>query len=115
MTPRFGRYASLSRARPDLPAWLDAVLAKAVDVDPGATLRRRHRICPTNWTWASIWRSRFPRRAARSTSAIPCGFWQAIRPAALAVAVLALAARLAAGARCGEGRSGLAAHRRSAC
>jgi serine/threonine protein phosphatase PrpC len=30
MTPRFAKYISLSRARPDLPAWLDVVLAKAV-------------------------------------------------------------------------------------
>ena len=30
MTPRFDKYASISARRPDLPAWLDAVLAKAV-------------------------------------------------------------------------------------
>ena len=34
MTPRFGKYASLSRLRPDLPAWLDAALARAVAIDP---------------------------------------------------------------------------------
>lgn len=34
MTPRFGKYLSISRARPDLPAWLDVVLAKAVALDP---------------------------------------------------------------------------------
>ncbi len=34
MTPRFARYISLAKSRPDLPAWLDAVLAKAVAVNP---------------------------------------------------------------------------------
>ncbi len=34
MTPRFGKYAALSRARPDLPVWLDAAIARAVAVDP---------------------------------------------------------------------------------
>jgi serine/threonine protein phosphatase PrpC len=34
MTPRFTKYAPISRARPDLPAWLDVVLAKAVHPDP---------------------------------------------------------------------------------
>ena len=32
--PRFGKPASLSRHRPDLPAWLDAVIGKALHVDP---------------------------------------------------------------------------------
>jgi hypothetical protein len=36
--PRFGAYASLSRARPDLPSWLDALLAKAVNLDPAGRL-----------------------------------------------------------------------------
>ncbi|MDE3175286.1 MAG: bifunctional protein-serine/threonine kinase/phosphatase [Pseudomonadota bacterium] len=34
MTPRFGKYVSIARARPDLPAWLDVVLAKAVALTP---------------------------------------------------------------------------------
>jgi len=34
MTPRFGKCVSISRARPDLPAWLDVVVGKAVAVDP---------------------------------------------------------------------------------
>ena len=34
MRPRFAKYFSLSRARPDLPAWLDAVVVKAVSVNP---------------------------------------------------------------------------------
>lgn len=33
--PRFEAYRSLSRLRPDLPGWLDAVIAKAVAVKPG--------------------------------------------------------------------------------
>jgi hypothetical protein len=32
--PRFGKPVSLSRYRPDLPAWLDAVVGKAFHVDP---------------------------------------------------------------------------------
>ena len=32
--PRFGKPVSLSRYRPDLPAWLDAVIGKALAVDP---------------------------------------------------------------------------------
>jgi len=34
MHPRFDRYHPLTRARPDLPAWLDAAIAKAVAVKP---------------------------------------------------------------------------------
>ena len=34
--PRFGKPAPLSRYRPDLPAWLDAVMAKAIAADPAA-------------------------------------------------------------------------------
>lgn len=32
--PRFGRPASLAKYRPDLPAWLDALLARALAADP---------------------------------------------------------------------------------
>ncbi len=32
--PRVGKPVSLSRYRPDLPAWLDAVIGKALQVDP---------------------------------------------------------------------------------
>src|SRR5207244_703572 len=32
--PRFGKPVSLSRYRPDLPAWLDAVIGKALAADP---------------------------------------------------------------------------------
>ena len=34
-TPRFGKPKPLSNHRPDLPIWLDAVLARAVAVEPG--------------------------------------------------------------------------------
>ena len=33
--PRFGKRVPLSRHRPDLPAWLDAMLARATAVEPG--------------------------------------------------------------------------------
>ncbi len=33
--PRFGAAASLTACRPDLPAWLEATLARAIRVDPG--------------------------------------------------------------------------------
>jgi serine/threonine protein kinase len=32
--PRFNKRVSLNRYRPDLPAWLDVILAKATAVDP---------------------------------------------------------------------------------
>ena len=32
--PRFGAPASLTARRPDLPAWLDAAIAKAINPDP---------------------------------------------------------------------------------
>ena len=41
MKPRFGRPASLAARRPDLPAWLDAAIARAIAVDPVAALWRR--------------------------------------------------------------------------
>ena len=44
--PRFGKPVALSRYRPDLPAWLDAVIGKALARRSDATLRRRHRIRP---------------------------------------------------------------------
>ncbi|MGP8171623.1 bifunctional protein-serine/threonine kinase/phosphatase, partial [Rhodoblastus sp.] len=34
MKPRFGRPTSLAARRPDLPAWLDAAIARAIAVDP---------------------------------------------------------------------------------
>ncbi len=34
MRPRFGRRTPLTRYRPDLPAWLDALIARATAVDP---------------------------------------------------------------------------------
>ena len=34
MRPRFSKYIPLSRYRPDLPAWLDVVVAKALNVNP---------------------------------------------------------------------------------
>ncbi len=34
-TPRFGKPKSLTACRPDLPAWLDAVLTRAIAIDPG--------------------------------------------------------------------------------
>lgn len=33
-TPRFGRPTPLSKHRPDLPAWLDHCLARALSLDP---------------------------------------------------------------------------------
>lgn len=34
--PKFRRYAPLTQSRPDLPAWIDAAVARAVAVQPGA-------------------------------------------------------------------------------
>ena len=46
--PRFAKYTPLSRARPDLPAWLDAAVARAVHPDPakryGDTIEFAHEV-----------------------------------------------------------------------
>ncbi|MDB5686634.1 MAG: protein phosphatase [Rhizorhabdus sp.] len=34
--PRFGRAAPLSRVRPDIPGWLDALILRAIAIDPAA-------------------------------------------------------------------------------
>ena len=44
MTPRIEPYRPLTRRRPELPAWLDEALARAVAVKPGSALGRRDRI-----------------------------------------------------------------------
>ena len=67
--PRFGQPASLAARRPDLPAWLDGAIAKAIAVDPARA---------TATCWNSPSRSKTARRAGvrrrrkrrRSTSAI---------------------------------------------
>ena len=43
--PRRERPTALSALRPDLPAWLQAALGRAIATDPGEALSRHDRIC----------------------------------------------------------------------
>ena len=56
--PRFGKPVSLSRYRPDLPAWLDAVIGKALQRRSHPALRRRHRIRPRTGKWRDVGEAR---------------------------------------------------------
>ena len=63
--PRFGRPTPLVQKRPDLPSWLDQLLARAI-ASTGASGM------PTCWNWCSRWRPAWPaappRRRARPRS-----------------------------------------------
>ncbi len=69
--PRFGKPVSLSRHRPDLPAWLDAVIGKALNVDPtqrfGDVIEFAHEL-----ENGAMWAKPASRRGDRSTTAIRC-------------------------------------------
>jgi serine/threonine protein kinase len=89
--PRFGAYASLSHARPDLPAWLDAVLAKAVNVDPARRFADATEFAHELELGAALGR---PAAAAKKPlyERDPVRFWQLIA-LGLAIVILALLAR----------------------
>lgn len=95
MTPRFGKYVSMSKARPDLPAWLDAVVAKAVDVDPerrfGDAIEFAHEL----ENGATSARPASPARRSLYDRD-PLKFWQFVA-LALSVVVIALLASQFAG------------------
>ena len=87
--PRFGKYTPLSRARPDLPAWLDAAVARAVSVDParrfGDCIEFAH----------EIENGAAPQRAAARRrplyEANPLLVWKLLSAVLLALLMLALA------------------------
>ncbi len=90
--PRFGKRVPLDRYRSDLPAWLDAVLARAVSVDPAErqgdamelALELEH-----NLTHGP--RQRPPRQALYARN--PLRFWQAVSFLLLLALILSLALR----------------------
>ena len=75
--PRFGKPAPLAKYRPDLPAWLDVVLARAVNVNPaqryGDVIEFVHEL-ESGATWAK------PAVAAKQSfyDANPLLFWKII-------------------------------------
>jgi serine/threonine protein phosphatase PrpC len=95
MKPRFGKYTPLSRARPDLPAWLDVALARAVSVDParrfGDAVEFAHEL-----EQGSRLAGRPPAARRSLLERDPAGFWRLIA-AALAIALIATLARSVTG------------------
>ena len=76
--PRLGRATALAKLRPDLPAWLDRALLRAIAIDPPRALRRRHRVRVRARARIAARRAACDRAASRSTSAIPMRFWQVV-------------------------------------
>ncbi|WP_407169826.1 protein kinase domain-containing protein [Bradyrhizobium sp. ORS 111] len=89
--PRFGKPAPLSRYRPDLPAWLDAVIGKAISVEPaqryGDAIEFAHEL-ENGATWAG------PAVTGRKSlhDRDPVTFWKVLC-AILAVIIVVLLAR----------------------
>ena len=89
--PRFGKPAPLSRCRPDLPAWLDAVIGKALSVEPaqrfGDAIEFAHEL-ENGATWAG------PAVTTRKSlhDRDPVTFWKVLC-AILALIVVVLLAR----------------------
>lgn len=90
--PRFGRPAPLARHRPDLPAWLDEVLTKAVAVDPAARFADMLEFAFALDSGPRTGPDPAHRRPLYARN--PLLFWQALA-AALFLLVLALLARSA--------------------
>ena len=89
--PRFGKSSPLSRYRPDLPAWLDAVIGKALSIEPaqrfGDAIEFAHEL-ENGATWAG------PAVTARKSlhDRDPVTFWKVLC-AILALIIVALLAR----------------------
>ncbi|GIQ71748.1 bifunctional protein-serine/threonine kinase/phosphatase [Bradyrhizobium sp. RD5-C2] len=89
--PRFGKPAPLSRYRPDLPAWLDAVIGKALSVEPaqrfGDAIEFAHEL-ENGATWAG------PAVTTRKSlhDRDPVTFWKVLC-AILALIIVVLLAR----------------------
>lgn len=89
-TPRFGNPKPLTAHRPDLPAWLDAVLARAIAADP--ELRPADAVELAYELEAGLEKGggrRIPRRPLPLYERNPLLFWKAV--AALLLALLAVA------------------------
>jgi serine/threonine protein phosphatase PrpC len=88
--PRFGKPASLSRYRPDLPAWLDAVIGKALNVDPaqryGDVIEFSHEL-ENGAMWAK------PAAASRRSlyERDPLVFWKSLSAGLIVLVILLLA------------------------
>ena len=88
--PRFGKPASLSRYRPDLPAWLDAVVGKALNVDPaqryGDVIEFSHEL-ENGAMWAK------PAVASRRSlyERDPLVFWKSLSAGLIVLVILLLA------------------------
>jgi serine/threonine protein kinase len=88
--PRFGKPASLSRYRPDLPAWLDAVVGKALNVDPaqryGDVIEFSHEL-ENGAMWAK------PAIASRRSlyERDPLVFWKSLSAGLIVLVILLLA------------------------
>ena len=89
--PRFGQPASLAARRPDLPAWLDGAIAKAIAVDPG---RRYGDVLEFAFEIENGAQSGRPAAAKRAAlyQRNPLAFWQALC-ALLALALIVALAR----------------------
>jgi hypothetical protein len=88
--PRFGKPSPLSRYRPDLPAWLDAVVGKALNADPtqrfGDVIEFAHEL-ENGPTWAGP--------AGRTRQSLhdrnPLMFWKVLSAFLILVVVIILA------------------------
>ena len=90
--PRFGKPAPLSRYRPDLPAWLDAVISKALNVDPtqrfGDVIEFAHEL-ENGAMWAK------PALTTRQSfyDRNPLRFWKILSASLIILVVILLARR----------------------
>jgi len=90
--PRFGQPASLTARRPDLPAWLEATIAKAIAVDP---LRRYGDVLEFTFELENGAQSGRPAAPKKRTlyEKNPLLFWQALCVILLVLLAIALARR----------------------
>jgi serine/threonine protein phosphatase PrpC len=90
--PRFGSPAPLTARRPDLPAWLEATIAKAIAVDPA---KRYGDVLEFAFDIENGAQSGLPLTPKKTTlyEKNPLLFWQALSAILLALLAIALARR----------------------
>lgn len=88
--PRFRRPTPLSTHRPDLPAWLEALLARAVAVDPDERLQDSHELLFELENGAASAGPARPRPQSLYERD-PLRFWQVVALALLILALIAVA------------------------